>query len=455
MCLIWPLPVQPTDTPRRHLLWLTLAVLLCYANALGADFQFDDYHVIVLNPAVHSWAAWLDADGQGLWGIRPLLKLSYLLNWVSGAGAVGFHLVNIGLHLANSWLVYRLVQQFGAALPTGTHWTPVPLASALLFALHPANTEAVTYVCGRSVSLMAFFYLAALLVYAQARAHGSPLTRHLLVPLLLLAALAVKETAATLVLALLLWEWALGTGWRQLWQRQWSLWLLSLAAALFFLLNPGYQAHMQRSAELNSLVGNLATQALGLVYLLRQWVWPLWLNIDPDLPLLSSSAAAALALLGLLATLWLAVWARPQRPWLSLACGWTLVHLLLLYLVLPRLDVANDRQLYLACWPLAMALVAELTQWRQPRTSQLLLAALVLAWGGLTVARNLDYRDEISLWEQTVRLSPNKARVHNNLGYAYLLAGRTDDARREFSHTLRLDPAHVKARTNLERLNHP
>ncbi|MDD2925718.1 tetratricopeptide repeat protein, partial [Rhodoferax sp.] len=445
--------MQPTDLRARHLLGLTLAVLLCYANALGADFQFDDYRVIVNNPAVHSWAAWLDTEGQGLWGIRPLLKLSYVLNWVSGWGVTGFHLLNIGLHLANTWLVYRLVQHFGAALAGGPNWAQVPLASALLFALHPANTEAVTYVCGRSVSLMAFFYLAALVVYASARENGNQLKRHLAVPLLWLLALAVKETAVTLVLALLVWEWSLGTRWRQIWQRQWSLWLLSLAVVAFFLFNTHYQAHMQRSAELNSLTGNLATQTQGLAYLLRQWGWPLWLNIDPDLPVLSSPAAAALALAGLLATLWLTIWVRPRRPWLSLAWSWAVIHLLLLYLVLPRLDVANDRQLYLAAWPLAMALVVELTLRLEPHTFRGLLAALVLCLGGLTVARNQDYRHEISLWESTVPLSPNKARVHNNLGYAYMLAGRVDEARREYTHALRLDPQHIKARYNLERLD--
>jgi len=331
----------------------------------------------------------------------------------------------------------------------------VALGTALLFAVHPANTEAVTYVCGRSVSLMAFFYLAAVWVYAESRDQKHPFKLHVLVPALFALALSVKETAVTLVLALLVWELVLGTDWRRIWQRQWSSWLLLLAGALYFLLNANYLAHMQRSLELNTLSGNIATQALAFSYLLHQWAWPLWLDIDPDLPLLTSVASAAVPLAGLAITLWLAYLTRRQRPWISFALLWAVAHLVPLYMVLPRLDVANDRQLYLAAWPLGLALVSELTLLLPRRSYRWPLGGLLLLLVFLTVARNQDYTSEIALWEATVKLSPDKARVHNNLGYAYRLAGRNDDARREYTTALRLDPEHIKAQYNLERLDLP
>jgi Flp pilus assembly protein TadD len=71
----------------------------------------------------------------------------------------------------------------------------------------------------------------------------------------------------------------------------------------------------------------------------------------------------------------------------------------------------------------------------------------------LTVLRNQDYASEIRLWEDTVIKSPDKARVHNNLGYAYMLARRNDEARREFTTALQLDPRLYKARYNLFRLD--
>ncbi len=448
------------EPPARDWAWLALAVVACYANALTGGFQFDDYHVIVNNLDVQSWDAWRSATGQGRQAIRPLLKFSYLLNWTSGWGASGFHAINVAIHLANTLLVYRLSQLFLNTLavqPGRRQIAPgtarqLPLWSALLFAVHPVHTEAVTYVCGRSASLMALFYLAGVWLYATARTRGR---LYLGVPLLFALALAVKETAVTFALALLSWELVFGANPKQVWRRQWPVWLLLLAGAAYFLLSDNYLAHMQRSAKLNTLTGNLATQAFATVYLLRQWALPLWLNIDPDLALLHDLPSATPYLAALAAAVALAWMCRRKRPWIGFALAWALVHLLALHIFLPRLDVANERQLLLASWPLGLALAVELGLWLRPAALPWVLGVLVLGLGSLTALRNRDYNNEIALWEATVQRSPNKARVHNNLGYAYQLAARVDDARREYSIALRLDPADIKARYNLQRLDLP
>ena len=78
-----------------------------------------------------------------------------------------------------------------------------------------------------------------------------------------------------------------------------------------------------------------------------------------------------------------------------------------------------------------------------------LAIALCLVFAGASVLRQLDYVDEITLWEASVRSSPWNARGHNNLGFAYYEAGRKDEARREYLTALALDPDHRKARANL------
>jgi Flp pilus assembly protein TadD len=115
--------------------------------------------------------------------------------------------------------------------------------------------------------------------------------------------------------------------------------------------------------------------------------------------------------------------------------------------------VANDRQLYLAVWPLGLALAVELQLRLPAAVASGVLAALLLCAALGTILRNQDYRSEIALWEQTVALSPRKSRVHNNLGYAYWQGGRLLEARQEFLQALRLDAGNVKARLNLRRLN--
>ena len=432
------------------LLWLTLAAGLVYANVLGSPFQFDDYNVIVNEEQVHSWTNWFASLGNG---IRPLLKFSYTLNWTLGTGTTGFHLVNLLIHLANAYLVYSLAQAFTQQQWQRDSLRHVPLFTALLFAVHPVNTEAVSYICGRSASLMTLFYLAALLSYVTGRTRDSRFHLYVATPLLFVLALAVKETAMTFPLALLLWELGCGGRWKSAFRPQWPVWAVSGIAVLFFLFSNSYFAQMQRSAEFNGFYGNLATQLSGFAWLLRQWALPLWLNIDPDLPLRTgfSGVLWPLSLFIALFVLTLACWRR--RPWLSFALAWAMLQLIPLYLFLPRIDIANERQLYLAGWPLLLALGIEFTLWLNSRGSQLAAIALLLACTSLTVLRNQAYASEISLWQDTVVKSPDKARVHNNLGYAYLLAHRTDEARREFTTALRLDPNHYRASYNLQRLD--
>jgi len=72
-----------------------------------------------------------------------------------------------------------------------------------------------------------------------------------------------------------------------------------------------------------------------------------------------------------------------------------------------------------------------------------------LLFAATSVARQVDYWSEIALWESSVALAPWNARGHNNLGYAYQLAGRGPEARREYQAALLFDPRHAKARLNL------
>ncbi|MGZ8256268.1 MAG: hypothetical protein ACXW1C_00670 [Gallionella sp.] len=430
--------------------WLTLVVGLCYANALTGSFQFDDYNIIVNYSAVHSWTGWYAALGEG---IRPLLKLSYTLNWTMGWGAEGFHLFNVLIHLANVILVYALAQCWIQA--RAYELRSVPFWTALLFAAHPVHTEAVSYISGRSTALMTLFYLAAMLCYVRGQRRQSWTYSQLATPVLFICALLVKETAITLPLALLLWERGNGVRWLSAFKAQRVLWLICVLAMLYFLCNGSYAAHIARSAAFNAGYSNVATQLTGFAYLLQQFALPLWLNIDPDLRVSHdlSSALLPILLTALLCLLTVICWHK--RPWMSFALAWAMLHLIPLYLLLPRLDIANERQLYLASWPLLLAITIELNLLLQRSLRGWILIGLLLACISLTVARNEVYQSEITLWQDTVSKSPRKARVHNNLGYAYLLAQQPNMARQEFRRALLLNPQFYQASYNLQRLDTP
>ncbi|MBN8281517.1 MAG: hypothetical protein J0M16_12990, partial [Gammaproteobacteria bacterium] len=179
-----------------------VAVAIGYANATGASFQFDDWDVIVRDPRVQDVASWWAA----MPGMRPLLKLSYALNHASGWGVRGFHAVNVLIHAANGLLVLALFRRFLRQLgqpEVAAGW--MALAAALVFVLHPVQTEAVTYASGRSASLSVLFAFGSLAAWAEGRARGNRLLALVVSPGLMLAGIATKETAVIVPAVLLLW----------------------------------------------------------------------------------------------------------------------------------------------------------------------------------------------------------------------------------------------------------
>jgi len=430
----------------RHAWALAAVAFLVYLPSFGGVFQFDDYNVIVNYPTVHSWQALVERAGGG---VRPLLKASYALNWTLGAGEFGFHLLNIVVHAMNAvllfWIGRRLCERwFGA--DEAPRYAGAVFAAALLFALHPAQTEAVTYVSGRSSSLMASFYLGALLVYLRG-GHWAVSS------LLFVLAAATRETAVTLPAALLLCELCSRdrAGWQTILRRQGAHWTLLLAAALVILLNARYFELVSYGFTQRSLTDNLLTQVGGISYLLSRLIGLHGYNIDPALPTLTGWSAALAVQAALLAALFALGAANLRaRPWVAFGVLWFFLQLAPTNSIVPRLDVANDRQLYLAGWGLFLALSVQITR-LQParRLARGLLAALLISFAASAVARQFDYASEIALWESSVRQSPWNARAHNNLGHAYQLAGRIDDARRQYQIALMLNPGYPKARFNL------
>ncbi|OYY95857.1 MAG: hypothetical protein B7Y41_00805 [Hydrogenophilales bacterium 28-61-23] len=432
--------------------------LLAYWNAFAGAFQFDDYNVIVDNPAVASVAAWW----RSMPGIRPLLKLSYALNreWAGGdpvSGLFGglfnglfiFHAVNLAIHIGTALLVYAIAHRL---LVDHVHAQAVALLAALLFLAHPAHTEAVTMISGRSMSLMALFYLGSLLAYLERRRWLSLAA--------FAVALGVRETAITLPLALLLVDRlrsphtplrsAIANG---VWH-----WLLALSMAAALWLLPSFQYLASVSLATRPLADNLIAQSGAVLYLLKQALWPVALNADPTLPVFGgmssgwngywvAKVALTLTLLGGALIAWRAA---GLARWTGFGLLWFFLHLAPTNSLLPRLDLANERHLYLA--DVGLCLIAALWLASALKTRPRLLVGLaVLLVFGLMLAthqRNRVYRDEVAFWRDVAEKSPANSRAFNNLGYALAAAGQTGAALTAYERAIQLSPRDFKARLN-------
>lgn len=448
-----------TADAQRRSSWLRLAVfasvLAAYANALSGPFQFDDHGVIVREPSVQALAAFGSAAAASL---RPLLKLSYALCWSVSPAPLVFHVFNLVVHLLNVALVIRV---YSAAAAPQQRWpfaVPAPgaFAAALLFGLHPIQSEAVTYISGRSASLATSFALLALLFHAAGARSSQRLFYAAMTAAAFVAAALTKETLVVLPLGFLLWDLFV----EKQRPRRALLRFLPWAAASLSLLSVAimqerYFNLLYRALGQRSFADSLRFQLAGLAYLGERLLLLKPLCIDPALQLQPPATSTVLfsgALM--LACCGLALWLSPRRPLLAFGVFWFVLYTFVPYLLVPRADVINERHAYVANAGLFMGVASLLSalreRFRGSRPAALgLVAALVL--GIFTARRNRDYRSELALWQSTVRAAPHNPRALNNLGVALESEQRYAEARNAYARALLVEPRYTKARKNLER----
>jgi len=430
------------------------AVAAAWATSFAGTFQFDDWNVIVNEPRVASPGAWW----ASMPGIRPLLKLTYALDRASGLGLAGFHAVNLAIHAGSALLALALLRR--VAVRTGADGAAAraaPLLGALLFALHPVQVESVTYVSGRSSSLLGLLVLASVVTWMEGRETGRAWLWAALSPLLLGAALGVKETAVVLPIALVLlmavdvsrpfrWREAIGAVAPH-------VAVLAIGAAAF-LASPVYGRMLRESARLRGPGENLLTHVDAVAWLSAQVVRIDRLVADPALPAVTAwNARVAGEALLLALALGVALASLRRRPALAFGILWFLLWLPPAGWWLPRPDPANERQLYLPLLGPAWLVGLGLSPWAVAGGARrAAVAAGILALGVATASRSLAYRDEVTFWRDVVAKAPHGARAHGNLGFALAARCRTDEAEAALLRALELDPGYVRAAVNLKLL---
>jgi tetratricopeptide (TPR) repeat protein len=423
-------------------LLLLLALLAFHGRSLGNGFHYDDGHSVVRNPHLRSLrslpAFFADArtysENPEYAMYRPLVVTAHALNHaLGGYEPRGYLALNLGLHCLASLLVLLLLGQLGFARGPA-------LAGALLFGLHPAQTEVVNYVSSRSESLAGLFCLASF--SAHLRSLEAPARRPWLG--LSLAAFALgllsKSTALVLPLLLLLHHLLLRPG-RSL-RDHCPFWGL---AALYLLVYAALAGQgLAQAAQVRDLSSQFATQAKALVHYLLLAAVPVHLNVQQQF-FASPALFSPLPLLGLLvcASLGALAW-RASSPWVPFALGWFWCCLLPT-LVVPLNILVNDHRLYLSLF--GLALLGARGWGAAPGPWSFGVLSLVL--GLLCFGRAGAWKDEISLWQDAARRAPLMPEAHYNLGYAHHQRGDLEQARQAYERAVSLSPGYVRAQVNL------
>lgn len=400
-------------------------------------------------------------------GIRPLLKLSYALNHASGFGVVGFHAVNVAIHAGNAFVAMVIADRLGKrsqSAVTGSEERVgetlgnrgFPLAAALVFALHPLQTEAVVYASGRSASLSTGLALWSIAIGVGAQESGKPRPWFIAASLGCMAmALAVKESAVVVPAVLVLWRATdpdRPACFRELLRVAAPHWfLLSIVLAIGLVL-PAYQRFVDTSLAIRSPLENLIAQVRGVQYLLGQMVRIDRLNADPALPAVARlDAESTLFAVLLMAVFGLAIAMRRRASTSAFAVLWTAIWLAPTNSLLARFDLVNDRQAYGALLgpALFVGLAWKTLAVRSRSLAVLLLLVCSIGLGVATHRRNEVYRDEVVFWQTVARQSPHNARAFNNLGVALADGCKDEAAIHAWRRALELDSGFVRAAVNL------
>jgi Tfp pilus assembly protein PilF len=447
---------------------IVLAALAAYHNSFAVPLLLDDLPSVEDNPTIHHlWPIWkaLSPPPASFVGGRPIVNLSLAVNHVLGGAAVwGYHAFNLAVHVLAGLTLYGIVrrtlvrpglrERFGAA----AEWAA--LAVAVIWTVHPLQTEAVTYISQRCESLMGLFYLLTLYGFIRGAESRRSIGWFTLSVATCFLGVASKEVMVTAPVMVLLYDRTFVSGsFREAWARHRRLYL-GLASSWLLLgclmaglhdRGVGYGLGMlwwaYALAECRAVV-----QYLGLA------LWPHPLVFDYGFYVPTGHLAAVVPYALILAVLATVVLFEVKRhPAIGYVGAWFFVILAPTSSVVPIVgSPMAEHRMYL---PLAsvvtMIVIGAVALGKRLFHEQ---QVVVLGWvvGGsvvalltsLTIQRNQDYHSALTLWLDTVENDPNNSRAHSTLGSVLFQAGKVQEAIGHYEQALRIQPDYVTAHNN-------
>jgi tetratricopeptide (TPR) repeat protein len=441
---------------------LALLVILIYANTIGSPFIFDSRNNIESNPHIRISKITLNDLTEAAFKSpakqRPLSNISFALNYyLHGYNTVGFHVVNILIHISTGFLLYLFVKTtFGTPALRSRYgnYMWISFFTAAVWMVHPLQTQSVSYIVQRMNSLAAMFYILSILLYARFRLSRQQRKKWWLFSGCILAgimALSSKQTAATLPVFIIVYEWYFFRNLDLKWLKNHILLLtgcLLLAAVIALALlgsNPldgileGYKGRDFTPTQ------RLLTESRVVIFYLSQLLWPhpSRLNLDHDFALSNSlldPMTTSFSIFTIAALIGLAVATARKQRLLSFCIVWFFGNLVIESSIV-ALEIIFEHRVYLPSMMFSLIVVMVVYRWVKPTWLQaVLLCAMVTVGAVWTYERNAVYSDRITFWQDCVDKSPRKARPYNNLGVALADQGYHDEALKKYRKALQIDP---------------
>ncbi len=354
----------------RRFNWIAFAliaalILIAYSNTFYASFHFDDNPSIVENAYIKRFT--LDNIKHLLSINRPVVNLTLMLNYsLSGLNVVGWHVFNIACHIANSFLVYLLIL-WTLDLPLlakryGGKAKRMALFGALLFGVHPIQTESVTYIITRTELLATFFYLGAFLFFIKG-ARKNKFVYFIGAACSAFLSAGSKEWAVTLPAMLFLYDVIfLSEGKLKPALSRWKAYVLiilswgviartlNLVAGSGTGASVGFNISNSSGIPLNAWTYLLTSFNVIWTYI-RLLILPINQNLDYEYPIAQTLFAfpTLLSFIGHIAVVGAAFWLYRKKGWLLAPFGaaWFYITLSPVQSFVPVMDVIFEHRLYL------------------------------------------------------------------------------------------------------------
>ena len=433
---------------------IVLGGLAAYAGSFSGAMLYDDLPSIVDNPAIRHLWPWAASAGPTSAGLtvsgRPFLQVSLAANYALGGDRVwGYHAANLAIHLAAGLVLFGILRRtLGRWLGADATWAAG--AAALLWTLHPLQTESVSYIVQRAESLMGLCYLLTFYAFIRGTAEGLPRFRWLgFSGLACLLGMATKEVMVTAPLMVLLYDRTFVAGtFREAWRRRgWyytGIALTWLPLAAFVASTGGNRGGTAGFGVAVSGWAYALTQFQAVTHYLRLSVWPHPLVFDYGTYLVQSPVAVLGWALPLLLLLALTLWALRQPAGGIRATGflgaWFFGILAPTSLTPSTMQMIVEHRMYLPLAAVMVAAVLGLRRLRRPRWSAGVLLLAAAALGCLTFLRNETYASPLAIWGDTAAKRPDNAVAVYNLGVALDRDRQFPAAAARFSRVTELRP---------------